>query len=50
MLTIKVHPALNEDCQNLVKTHNFGNRYTANGNEEQQLTGIIGQSITMNPF
>jgi len=31
-------------------THNFGHRYTANGNYEQQLTGIIGQSVVMEIF
>ena len=50
MLTLKVDPALIAHCQQLVKTTNFGNRYTANGNEEQQLTGIIGQSVLMDLF
>jgi hypothetical protein len=50
MFTIKVETALLEHCQNLVKMHNFGYRYTANGNEEQQLTGIIGQSVIMDAF
>lgn len=34
----------------LGKTHNFGNRHTANGNQEQQSTGIIGQSAVMQAF
>lgn len=50
MFTIKVDSTLIEHCQHLVKTHNFGNRYTANGSEEQQLTGIIGQSVIMEAF
>ncbi len=50
MFTIKITNELFEHCQKLVKTHNFGNRYTANGNQEQQLTGIIGQSVIMNAF
>ena len=50
MLTIKVEPALFEHCQELVKVVNFGNRHTANGNPEQQLTGIIGQSVVMQAF
>lgn len=50
MLTITVEDKLFEHCQHLVKTQNFGNRYTANGNEEQQLTGIIGQSVIMDAF
>ena len=50
MFTLKVNTALLEHCQQLVKTHNFGHRYTANGSQEQQLTGIIGQSIVMEAF
>jgi len=50
MFTIRVASTLIEHCQHLVKTLNFGNRYTANGNEEQQLTGIIGQSVVMEAF
>lgn len=50
MFTVKVSPALIEHCQHLVTTHNFGNRFTANGNQEQQLTGIIGQSVIMDAF
>ena len=50
MFTIKVNDTLFEHCQQLVKTHNFGNRHTANGNKEQQLTGIIGQSVIMDAF
>lgn len=50
MFTIKVHSELIEHCQQLVKTHNFGQRYTANGTQEQQLTGIIGQSVIMQGF
>lgn len=50
MFTIKVDSALVHHCQELVKTTNFGNRSTANGNKEQQLTGIIGQSVIMDAF
>ncbi len=50
MFTVKVESPLMAHCQHLVKTTNFGNRYTANGNEEQQLTGIIGQSVVMDGF
>lgn len=50
MFIIKVDTPLLEHCQQLVQTHNFGNRYTANGNQEQQLTGIIGQSAVMQAF
>ena len=50
MFTISVENKLIEHCQQLVKTINFGHRYTANGNAEQQLTGIIGQSIIMQAF
>jgi hypothetical protein len=50
MFSVKVTNTLYEHCLRLVKAHNFGNRYTANGNEEQQLTGIIGQSVIMDAF
>lgn len=50
MFTIKVDSLLLVHCQNLVKTTNFGHRHTANGSEQQQLTGIIGQSIVMEGF
>ncbi len=50
MFTVNINNELIEYCQKLVKTTNFGNRYTANGNEEQQLTGIIGQSVIMDAF
>ena len=50
MFTIKVDASLIEHCQQLLKIHNFGHRHTANGNEEQQLTGIIGQSVVMDIF
>jgi hypothetical protein len=50
MFSIKVDTALLEHCQEMVQTHNFGHRHTANGNKEQQLTGIIGQSVIMNAF
>lgn len=50
MFTVKPEPQLIAHCQELVKSVNFGNRYTANGSEEQQLTGIIGQSVVMQLF
>lgn len=50
MFTLKPESQLIAHCQELVKSNNFGNRYTANGNEEQQLTGIIGQSVIMDAF
>lgn len=50
MFTIKVDASLIDHCQQVVKTHNFGHRHTANGTEAQQLTGIIGQSVVMNIF
>ncbi len=50
MFTIKVDSTILAHCEKLVRTHNFGHRYTANGNEGQQLTGIIGQSVIMDAF
>lgn len=50
MFTVKVSDELYEHCLKVANNHNFGNRYTANGSKEQQLTGIIGQSVVMNAF
>ena len=50
MFKIKVDEILIEYCKNQVEKYNFGKRVSANGNKEQQLTGIIGQSVVMNLF
>ncbi|HSD14107.1 MAG TPA: hypothetical protein VLB74_05630 [Flavobacterium sp.] len=50
MFSIKVSDQLYNHCLNQVNNFNFGARYTANGNQEQQLTGIIGQSVVMDLF
>lgn len=50
MFTIAVENSLIEHCKTVIAKHDFGKRYTANGNKEQQLTGIIGQSVIMNFF
>ena len=50
MFTIKVDEHIIKHCKNQVDQHNFGKRYTGNGNKEQQLTGIIGQSVMMSLF
>ena len=50
MFKIKVIDAIIEHCMNQVELYNFGKRNQANGNKEQQLTGIIGQSAVMNLF
>lgn len=47
MITYKVPELLESYCIDQVEKFNFGKRFTANGNKEQQLTGIIGQSIVM---
>jgi hypothetical protein len=47
MFTIKVSNELESYCIDQVDKYNFGQRFTANGNKEQQLTGIIGQSVVM---
>ena len=50
MFIIKVEQSLIDYCTNQVSKYNFGKRNTANGNPEQQLTGIIGQSVVMELF
>ena len=50
MFTVAIEHSLIEHCKNILAKHNFGKRYTANGTKEQQLTGIIGQSVIMNLF
>ena len=50
MFKIKVDEILIEYCESQVEKYNFGKRVSANGNKEQQLTGIIGQSVVMNLF
>ncbi|PQJ79637.1 hypothetical protein [Polaribacter porphyrae] len=50
MFTVKVSDAILEHCKNQINAYNFGKRYTANGSKQQQLTGIIGQSVVMHLF
>ena len=50
MFIIKVEQSLIDYCIDQVSKYNFGKRNTANGNPEQQLTGIIGQSAVMQLF
>ena len=50
MFTLKVEQQLIDYCQEQVLQYNFGKRKVANGSAEQQLTGIIGQSVLMQLF
>lgn len=50
MFTVSVDSKLIEHCKTMVSKYNFGKRFTGNGTKEQQLTGIIGQSVIMNFF
>ena len=50
MITIKVTEQIELHCIDQVEKFNFGKRIDANGNKEQQLTGIIGQSVVMQLF
>ena len=50
MFKVRVKDEILIHCQKQVDTYNFGQRYTANGNKEQQLTGIIGQCVVMEMF
>ncbi len=50
MFKIQVSDSVIDHCKKQVASYNFGQRHTANGNPEQQLTGIIGQSVVMDFF
>ena len=50
MIKIQVSNSVIEHCKAQIERYNFGQRYTANGTPDQQLTGIIGQSVVMNLF
>lgn len=50
MFKVKVNQDIIQYCKNQIDKYNFGKRSFANGNKEQQLTGIIGQSVVMNLF
>lgn len=50
MFTIKVSDRLLKHCEQQIEQFNFGIRSCANGSKEQQLTGIIGQSVVTDLF
>ena len=50
MFKVRVPDAIIAHCKRQIELYDFGQRYTANGTKEQQLTGIIGQSVIMNMF
>ena len=50
MFKIPIESDLIIHCEKQLAEYNFGNRYTANGTKEQQLTGIIGQSAMLKLF
>jgi len=50
MFTVAVEHNIIEHCKTVIARHNFGKRFTANGTKEQQLTGVIGQSVVMDFF
>lgn len=50
MFKIQVRTRIIQHCKEQVENYNFGQRNQANGTPEQQLTGIIGQSVLMNLF
>ena len=45
MLHIKIKQEIIEHCKNQIKLHNFGKRGHSDGSSEQQLRGIIAQSV-----
>ena len=50
MFDIQVKPEIIRHCQHQLEIYDFGQRRIANGTPEQQLTGIIGQSVIMDLF
>ena len=50
MFKIKVSESIIQHCKSQIEIYNFGQRNQANGTPEQQLTGIIGQSVVMTFF
>ena len=50
MFKIQVSERIVEHCKRQIQLYNFGQRRTANGTPEQQLTGIIGQCAIMEKF
>lgn len=50
MFKVKVSQKIIAHCKQQIINYNFGKRRVANGTKEQQLTGIIGQSVVMELF
>lgn len=50
MFKVNVKKEIIEHCKNQVTKYNFGNRCKHNGTKEQQLTGIIGESVILDLF
>lgn len=50
MFKVQVKDSVIKHCEELVSNYNFGQRKEANGTKEQQLTGVIGQSVIMDLF
>lgn len=50
MFIVLVKPEIIAHCQTQLEMYDFGKRHVANGTKEQQLTGIIGQSVIMDLF
>lgn len=50
MFKVRVSEEVLEHCRRQVQMYDFGQRGVADGTPEQQLTGIIGQSMVMQMF
>jgi len=50
MFDISTRSEIINHCKAQIKLYNFGKRGYANGNKDQQLTGIIGQSVISELF
>ena len=49
-MILNIPSNLKLQCWDYLSKNNMGNRHSANGNKEQQLTGIIGQCVVMELF
>jgi hypothetical protein len=50
MFKVKASDEIVKHCEKCLEVTNFGQRKEANGTRDQQLTGLIGQSVVMDLF
>ncbi len=50
MFTVPAKPEIIQHCKKQLEKYNFGKRGIADGTPEQQLTGIVGQTVVLDLF